>query len=673
MRQVHLDFHNSSWIESVADQFDAEQFGDTMAGAHVTSVNVFAKCLHGFSYYPTEVGQPHPGLKRDLLGEQIAALRRRGIKAPVYLSVLWDDWAAQTHPEWVAVDRDGRLLARPPYSNASAIDHALGWSVLDLASGYADHVVDQVEEICSLYEVDGFWFDIVSVIPNHSPAGMARMRSAGVDVGDQQAVLDFYLAVRDNFIGRIERLVHRHAPAATLVYNHTTDAWLARTLAAQNQIDVESLPTDGAWGYLHYPVVSRYARTFGAPVVGMTGRFHRSWSDFGGLKTPDQLAYEVATVLAAGGSPSIGDHLDPSGRLDPAVYAVIGEVYGRAEALEPWLAGARPLTEAAVVAQWDAAAADAGRLTTALIPGVHGAAEMLIEQAVQFDVVDAARLTPGRYDLIVVPDDAELGPGDAAAIELCRRAGAALLTAGARPAAGLGDPPIVQARPIATRPGFFRPGELAAEGSRLAADFAYAAYGQAYAITPAPGAETLGTVVEARFNRTWARFTSHGHSPVGDKAAGPLVAVLGDWAHLATPAFSDYHREGYWPGSAVVRALIDRLAPRRLVRHDGPAWVEAALQAAPAASATVLHLTAYQPRRAAHQTPRLDDAHPLAGFAIRVRTDRPVKRVVTVPDRGAVPHSTLADGTVELRPLTVAPLTVIALEHGDGPPRPARR
>jgi hypothetical protein len=487
------------------------------------------------------------------------------------------------------------------------------------------------------------------------------MVRAGVDVADPAQVAEFYLAARDAFIARVERIVHAHNPEATLVHNHTTDAWLGRTIGPQNQIDVESLPTDGAWGYLHFPVLARYARAFDRPVVGMTGRFHRSWSDFGGLKTPDQMSYEVATILSAGASPSIGDHLDPSGRLDPAVYAAIGHAYSRAHAIEEWTAGATPLAEAAVLAGWAPVDADAGRVLQAPTPGVHGAAQTLLEHAVQFDIVDSARLVPGRHRLVIVPDDVPLGPDDIVAIERCRQAGAALLTCGAAPPPNLPGAPVVSSRPLATRPSFFRAGGLA--GAGLDPDFAYACYGRGHAIVPTEGAEALGEVADSRFDRTWRRFTSHGHSPVGPAAAGPLAAVADGWAHLAAPVFSDYHREGYWPASALVGALLDRLVPDRLVRHDGPAWVEVTLHEAPAAGATVLHATAYQPRRAAGPVPRIDTGHPIAGFALRVRTGKPVVRAVIVPEMTPVRWEEEADGAVRLSPETLAPHTVIALVH----------
>ena len=42
-RQVHLDFHTSEYIPAVAENFNAEEFAQTIADAHINSV----RYLHG--------------------------------------------------------------------------------------------------------------------------------------------------------------------------------------------------------------------------------------------------------------------------------------------------------------------------------------------------------------------------------------------------------------------------------------------------------------------------------------------------------------------------------------------------------------------------------------------------------------------------------------------------
>ena len=58
-RQIHLDFHTSEHIPAVGAAFDPADFVATLKAAHVNSITIFAKCHHGWSYYPTKVGAPH--------------------------------------------------------------------------------------------------------------------------------------------------------------------------------------------------------------------------------------------------------------------------------------------------------------------------------------------------------------------------------------------------------------------------------------------------------------------------------------------------------------------------------------------------------------------------------------------------------------------------------------
>ena len=101
LRTIHLDFHTGPNIPDVGKDFDPTAFAKTFKDAHIDSVTVFAKCHHGLLYYDTDRPERHPGLPRelDLMGEQIKALHAVGIRAPIYLSVQCDEFAANEHAE----------------------------------------------------------------------------------------------------------------------------------------------------------------------------------------------------------------------------------------------------------------------------------------------------------------------------------------------------------------------------------------------------------------------------------------------------------------------------------------------------------------------------------------------------------------------------------------------
>lgn len=64
-RQVHLDFHTSEYIPDIAADFDKDEFAKTLEEAHVDSITCFARCHHGWLYYPSKKFPEliHPGLK----------------------------------------------------------------------------------------------------------------------------------------------------------------------------------------------------------------------------------------------------------------------------------------------------------------------------------------------------------------------------------------------------------------------------------------------------------------------------------------------------------------------------------------------------------------------------------------------------------------------------------
>ena len=92
----------------MGSRFDKRQFQEALQVGHVNLINIFAKGHHGWSYYPTQVGNVHPTLEIDLLGAQIEACHEIGVRCPVYFTVGWSVNDAEAHPEWCV--RNSRRL-----------------------------------------------------------------------------------------------------------------------------------------------------------------------------------------------------------------------------------------------------------------------------------------------------------------------------------------------------------------------------------------------------------------------------------------------------------------------------------------------------------------------------------------------------------------------------------
>lgn len=179
-RQIHLDFHTGPAVPDVGRDFDAREFARTMKRAHVDSVTVFAKCHHGHLYYNTKRPERHPGLKKglDLTGRQIEALHREGIRAPIYISVQCDEYAANTHPEWLARNEDSSIVGR----RGDKSWFGAGWQILDMSSPYQEFLAEQTREILKAFKpVDGIFFDMCWDQPSCSQDAIAGMLKAGYD------------------------------------------------------------------------------------------------------------------------------------------------------------------------------------------------------------------------------------------------------------------------------------------------------------------------------------------------------------------------------------------------------------------------------------------------------------------------------------------------------------
>src|SRR5262249_22737970 len=145
------------------EQFDPDEFGERLREGHVDSIVVFAKDMHGYFYYPSAYGPVHPGLRFDLLGQQVEACHKRGIRVSAYFCVPWDNFLAVRLPEWLVWTRD-RTTHLPKF------DETPGWTALCLSNqDFVQLVLNHSRELLEHYtldgmlehyQLDGIWYDM---------------------------------------------------------------------------------------------------------------------------------------------------------------------------------------------------------------------------------------------------------------------------------------------------------------------------------------------------------------------------------------------------------------------------------------------------------------------------------------------------------------------------------
>lgn len=650
-RQIHLDFHTSPLVPDVAADFDPDDFARTLKEAFVNSVTVFAKCHHGMSYYDTKVGIKHPALKRDLLGEMVEACHRYGIRVPVYISVVWDNWAAEHHPEWRQVNREGKFIGAEPFQP--------GWKWLCLNTDYAHYVAAQTEEVVKGYEVDGIFFDIVMQWECYCEKCRKDMLSQGLDPENPEHARKFAQKVCERFMEQVNEIVNSYRPNASIYHNSRLRIGTSREAHFYTHQEIESLPT-GGWGYLHFPFFARYVRTVWKEFLGMTARFHRSWADFGTLKSEAALAYECFHALALGGKCSIGDQLHPRGTLEKAAYERISAVYRRVADLEEWCEGAEGIAEVAILTNADN---EGGRMTES----DEGATRMLMETHWQFDVVDRYG-DFNRYKALVVPD--RFSPDQ----QTIRKLKAFLQKGGKL---------LLSFRAFVDEQGKFTLSDLAGFDLKGESgwDCEYLLVGKALAegvpqmphvvnaasmVVEAKKANMLASIGEPYFNRTWRHFTSHRHSPMAKATHRPAIIQSADGKiiYFAHPLFRLYAQHGYLAYRQLIVNALRLLVPNRVIETDAPSFAHVTLTKQNNRNRKarwMVHLLAYTPIRRTRTIDIVEEPIVLKEVNLEVRTGKRPQRVYLAPQRTDLTFE-FADEVTKLKVPEVQGYQVVVVE-----------
>ena len=373
-RAIHLDFHTMPGIYDFEETFDAAEFAKTLKDAKVEYLNAVAQCNLGFCYYPTNVGIRYPGLKTDLFGSIVKECNKVGIKVVAYVSTGLNHEQSRLHPEWCNMNEDGQIIYDDRTANF--------FRNVCYNTGYTDHILAIFRELLDNYELDGLFLDSTVARPCYCARCTEKMLEQGIDITDPAAVEAFGLESTLKFREKVLALL----PAGKRLKMNG----LGHKCCTHGEI--ECLPT-GGWGYEFFGPACATVRNIHKDVIYMTGRFQRSWGDFGGLRTTASLENDFFDALCNNAQISVGDHMHPRGGLEPQVYAQVKNLFTKMEAYEPWVDNAKYLPEIGVLCQNE----------NYFNPTYYGLARMLGELKYNFDFVDED-MDFSRFPVMILPE-----------------------------------------------------------------------------------------------------------------------------------------------------------------------------------------------------------------------------------------------------------------------------
>jgi len=630
-RQIHLDFHTSEKIPGIGSRFSKKQFQEALKAGHVNSITVFSKCHHGWAYHPSDANEMHPELNFDLLQAQIEAAHEIGVKTPVYLSAGVDEKTAKAHPEWLGYHKE-EGTNKPFYPDFSVP----GFHWICLNTPYLDYLLAQIKEVCERYDADGIFLDIVSVRKCYCPTCVGQLIREGKDPYSEDDIWELAERVYANYCKRVRETIDSVKPGLPVFHNGGHIVNGRRDLANYDtHLELESLPT-GGWGYDHFPLSARYAQGLGKEFLGMTGKFHESWGEFGGFKHKNALRYEAALSAANGAKCSVGDQLAPNGEMDMATYNLVGAAYKELEEKEPWL---DHVTAVADIALFSTEAADTyykTRRKDRISFANAGAARILLEGHYLFDVVDFESDIQ-KYKVLILPDEIRLDAAFKAKIDAFIANGGKVLASGVSALSTDSDEFVFDlgAKYISKNP--YCPDYVRPEFEISDMDKSdYIIYADGFK------AETTGEELASRrnpfFNREAKHYCSHRHAPSSGEYGGSGITLGKDGAYIAWNIFTEYATRAPLIAKRVVMHVLDTLlGDNKTLTTSLPAQGVTTLMNQTEDKRYVCHTLYATPIKRGTGIEVIEDIIPVYNIDVTIKTDKNIKNVYLAPSGEGIP------------------------------------
>lgn len=435
---LHFDLHPHDKDTELGRLVTPEMVRRIIRAARPDYIQYDCKGHVGYLGYPDSKvsavagGPTGQGIVKDSLAIYRQVTAEMGVGLYVHFSGVWDDVACKDHPEWAAVDAQGKPSER-------------------YASNFGPYVIErmipQMKEIVDRYDVDGFWVDGDCWAAAVDYGAAARRRFKEVTGQDQPPTqpgqpywLEWMTLQRTQFFVHVRTYMdalHHYRPGVQIASN-----WLYSALSPEpvkmpvDFVSGDYSPNDSVnSARLH----GRYLASVGLPWDLMAWAFSQTQNGHV-YKTALQLQQEAATVLALGGGFQFYFNPDRHGGLADYQIRVMKRVADFCHARRELCHKSQPVPQVAVL--YDTNSLFRGSPNVYVPYGepfdaMQGALHAVLEAGHSADVLADHHLR-GRideYPVVIVPEWDALSAGTVKELAGYVRRGGSLLLSGAGTAA----------------------------------------------------------------------------------------------------------------------------------------------------------------------------------------------------------------------------------------------
>jgi hypothetical protein len=440
-RRAVIDMHIPDWDEKFLSQFNADQYVSLLKQARAQSIVAYAQSHVGLFNYPTKVGQQHKGLKgRDILREITEGCHQEGIAVVVYVSLIFDRWAADNHEDWRMIMHNGVPFGRGDRHGLSCPN-----------SPYRDYVRAWVEEIASTYPFQGMRFDM-TFWPGVCYCKHCAKRFTDEVGGELPRKIDWlderwvtFQRKREQwlteFAGVATAAVRKHKPDASVEHQSSTVSapWtfgISPSFPAQMDFLQGDFYGDAWQGSFVRKILEDLSPN---RPVGFETSFSIALQDHTAMKSEPLLECKASAALADHCAFIFIDAIDPIGTLNPLVYERMGRIFDRLMPYYSHLGGERVRDVAiyfSLESKFDFAAngkmvGDGETTNDAHTTNVLNVTKRLISHHVPFGIISKKSLVKlSEHNVLILPNVCMMDQEEADAIRSYVRRGGCVLATG---------------------------------------------------------------------------------------------------------------------------------------------------------------------------------------------------------------------------------------------------
>lgn len=604
---LHFDFHASETDSFIGKTFTPEMVDSLLTLVKPDYIQVDCKGHPGISSYPTEVGNPAPGFVKDPMKIWREVTRKHGVALFVHYSGVWDGASALKHPDWTAVDANGRRSD----------------SRMSVKGPYVDSLlIPQFKELIGKYDIDGCWIDgeCWALGPDYSRKMLDAFRAeTGIKnvpkSFDEPGGYEFYeynrKAFREYMAHYINEL-HRYDPEFQITSN-----WAFSSLMPE-PVDVNVDFISGDFSHVNSVNSGLYESRCIAPQGKPWDLM--SWSfayDFktGAMvtKSSAQLKQLAATVLSMGGGYQIYFQQNRDASPRPWQFGLMKEVAQFCRERQPYCHKAVPVPQIALLYSTEDYKKNSGRLYqgSGFNDPLKGMLNMLLngQNAVEILMEHHLKGRMSEYPLIVIPECRYLSDDFRSELESYVQNGGSLLVAGQKSASMFNEQLGVELVDTA-----FTAVQSIASGNQMAGISTVF-----QAVVPNDGVEVCGSrydVPDFRFgSKPAATITSFGKG----KIAGVYFNIGKNYLTTANPVYRDF-----------INSIVRKLFPKPVVEITGSGYVATTVNRL--GKKLTVNLINLSGEHANEKVARYDEIPAVGPLNVKIRSDKRPSKVSLQPE-----------------------------------------